>query len=69
MPPALARLLCNAGDCLVTREYSPMSPGVFEHKYYARGIGQFLATTPSTGKSVELISCNMDARCASLPRP
>ena len=69
VPPALARLLCNAGDCLVTREYSPMTPGVFELKYYARGIGQFLATTPSTGKSVELISCNMDARCASLPRP
>ena len=69
VPPALANLLCSAGDCLVTREFSPMSPEVFELKYYARGIGQFLATTPSAAKSVELIECNMDARCASLPQP
>ena len=69
VPPALANLLCSAGDCLVTKEYSPMSPGQFEHKYYTRGIGQFLATTPDAGKSVELFECNMDARCASLPQP
>ncbi len=69
VPPALANLLCSAGDCLVTKEFSPISPEIFELKYYARGIGQFLATTPSEGKSVELISCNMDARCASLPQP
>lgn len=69
VPPALANLLCSASDCLVTREFSPRSPGVVEVKYYARGIGQFLATTPETGKSVELIECNMDARCASLPQP
>ncbi len=69
VPPALANLLCSAGDCLVTKEFSPMSPDVYELKYYTRGIGQFLATTPSTGKSVELIECNMDARCASLPQP
>jgi hypothetical protein len=69
VPPALANLLCGASDCLVTREFSPMSPGVYELKYYTRGIGQFLATTPNEGKSVELIECNMDARCASLPQP
>lgn len=69
VPPALARLLCRAGDCLVTREFSPMSPDVYEVKYYARGIGQFLATTPGTGKSVALVECNMDSRCASLPQP
>ncbi len=69
VPPALAGLLCSAGDCLVTREFSPRAPGVVEVKYFARGIGQFLATTPESGKSVELIECNMDARCASLPQP
>ncbi len=69
VPPALANLLCSAGDCLVTKEFSPMSPEIYELKYYARGIGQFLATTPSEAKSVELIECNMDARCASLPQP
>jgi hypothetical protein len=69
VPPELANLLCRSADCLVTREFSPKAPGVYEHKYYARGIGQFLATTPATGKSVPLVSCNMDARCARLPQP
>jgi hypothetical protein len=36
VPPALANLLCSAGDCLVTKEYSPRSPGVFEHNMDAR---------------------------------
>ncbi len=31
------------GDCLVTQEYSPIDPGVYEDKYYAPGVGQILA--------------------------
>ena len=30
------------GDCLVTLEYTQIEPGVYEHKYYAPGIGQIL---------------------------
>ena len=34
VPRALADLFCP-GDCVVTREYTPLEPGVFELKYYA----------------------------------
>ena len=71
VPQALAQLLCSANDCVVTAEFSALSPGGLEHKYYARGIGFFLATNPNRpGSSVEqLVGCNFDARCASLPQP
>jgi hypothetical protein len=69
VPPALAQLLCAAGDCVVTAEFSPLSPGNLEHKYFARGIGFFLATKPGRGGVEQLVGCNMDARCASLPQP
>jgi hypothetical protein len=26
-------------DCLVTREWTPLDPGVAENKYYAAGVG------------------------------
>lgn len=29
-------------DCLITKEFSPIEPGVAEHKYYAPGIGLIL---------------------------
>jgi hypothetical protein len=29
-------------DCLETKEWSPLEPGVIEHKYYAPGIGLVL---------------------------
>jgi hypothetical protein len=67
VPPALAQLLCAAGDCVVTKEFTPLEPGEFELKYYARGIGLFLETKPADGEVVQLVSCNVDARCASLP--
>jgi hypothetical protein len=66
VPPALARLLC-AGDCIVTAEGAPLEPDVLERKYYAAGIGLFLTTSPGTGERVQLIGCNVDARCAALP--
>ena len=69
VPQKLAQLLCSSGDCVVTKEYSPREPGSFEYKYYARGIGSFLATKPSTGKATQLVNCNFDKRCASLPKP
>lgn len=69
VPPALAQLLCAAGDCVVTAEFTPLEPDALEHKYYARGIGFFLATKPEDGGVEQLVACNFDARCASLPQP
>lgn len=69
VPRALAQLLCANRDCIVTKEFQPLVPGVFERKYYARGIGGFLVIHLDTGDVVQLVDCNMDARCALLPAP
>jgi hypothetical protein len=45
---------CN-GDCLVTDEFSPIEPGLSEHKYYAPGIGKILEVDPLTGERLELV--------------
>jgi hypothetical protein len=68
VPRRLAKLLC-AGDCVVTKNFSLLDPGVFERKYYAPGIGVFLEVEPDSGEVVQLVTCNVDPRCASLPRP
>ena len=67
VPRKLAMLLC-AGNCVVTENFSQLAPGVIERKYYAPGIGVFLETAPDTGEVVRLVSCNVDSRCALLPR-
>ena len=67
MPRPLAEFLCSAGDCVVTREWTPHAPGGFEHKYYAPGIGKFLGTNPPEGTFSRLVSCNIDPRCSALP--
>jgi hypothetical protein len=67
VPPGLARLLC-AGNCVVTRNTSPLEPGRFERKYYAPGIVVFLETAPQTGEVNRLVKCNFDPRCAQLPQ-
>jgi hypothetical protein len=66
VPRRLARLLC-AGDCIVTRNFSLLEPGVFEREYYAPGIGMFLEVEPENGEVVQLFKCNVDPRCAALP--
>ena len=68
VPRRLAKLLC-AGDCVVTKNFSLLDPGVFERKYYAPGIGVFLEVEPDSGEVVQLVTCNVDPRRASLPRP
>ncbi len=40
-------------DLLITKEFSPLEPGVVEHKFYAPGVGQVLAITVSGGSSRE----------------
>jgi hypothetical protein len=69
VPEALAALLCAANDCAVTGEFSPLSPGSFERKYYARNIGLFLEVDPDSGETLQLVDCNFDAKCAALPTP
>lgn len=68
VPRPLAKLLC-AGDCVVTKNFSLLEPGVFARKYYARGIGFFLEVNPDTGEVIQLVNCNLDSRCAALPTP
>lgn len=69
VPQALADLLCAADDCVVTAEFSPLSPDSFERKYYAAGVGLFLEVAPEDAEIVQLVGCNVDARCDSLPTP
>lgn len=68
VPRALAELLCD-GDCVVTGDFTPLEPDVFERKYYAPGIGRFLEVKPEDGEVSQLVDCNLDARCGALPRP
>lgn len=68
VPQALADLLCD-GDCMVTRDFTPIEPDVDELKYYAPGIGFFLEVKPAEGEVLQITGCNMDARCAVLPEP
>jgi hypothetical protein len=68
VPEALARLLCR-DDCIVTKAFTAVAPGVVERKYSAPGIGTFLETAPDTGEVVQLVNCNFDPRCRSLPQP
>lgn len=44
-----------AGNCLVTREFTPLSPGGFEKKYYRPGLGLILAIHPDSGEREVLV--------------
>lgn len=68
VPRALVSIFCN-GDCIVTRNYSLLEPGVFARKYYAPDIGVILEVDPTAHEVVQLTNCNFDARCAKLPKP
>ena len=41
------------GNLVITKEFTPLEPGVVEHKFYAPGVGQVLAVTVSGGSSRE----------------
>lgn len=45
---------CN-GQCLVTRDFTPLEPDVNEYKYFAAGIGLIVETNPDEDERVELI--------------
>ncbi len=66
VPAALAQALCADGDCIVTGEFTPISPDGYERKYYARGVGLFLEVNPEDGEVVTLTECNFAAVCDDL---
>jgi hypothetical protein len=68
VPQELAEMLCN-GDCIVVDEFSPIEPGALGRKYHAAGIGFFLEIDPNSGDVVQLVGCNFDPRCNTLPEP
>jgi hypothetical protein len=65
---------CN-GDCVVTREFTPIEPGHEANKHYAPGIGLILETLPDGGREelVKFIPGNPHvaslARNAGIVRP
>ena len=72
VPQALVDRLCGGVDCVVTKNFSPLEPGVFARKYYARGIGFFLEVEidpeePDGLLTVQLVGCTLDPRCEGLP--
>ena len=67
VPRVLAQRFC-AGNCVVTKNYSLLEPGLFARKYCARGVGTILEVE-NTREVVHLVSCNFDSRCANLPTP
>lgn len=42
-------------DALMTKEWSALKPAIIENKYYARGVGFILETTPDASVRLELL--------------
>lgn len=42
-------------SCVVTGDFTPVEPGVLEHKFYAPGVGLVLELDPATGERTELV--------------
>lgn len=53
------------GNCLVTRDFTPVEPGSEEYKYYAAGVGMMLEVNPEDGVRLELT----DYHPGSSPNP
>lgn len=46
-------------ECIVTRDFSPLDPGVEENKFYKPGVGLILELGVGTAERVELISTSV----------
>ena len=68
VPQELATRFCN-GDCVLTKNYSLLEPGIFSRKPYAPGIGVIAEVELDTDTVVQLSNCSFDPRCVSLPQP
>ena len=64
---ALADHFCENEDCVVTRDFTPLEPGVEERKYYAREVGLFLEIDLEEESFVPLVECNFHALCDDIP--
>ena len=51
-----ARVVSVFADSVLTREWTPLEPKVFEYKLYARGVGTVLELTVPGGDREELVS-------------
>ncbi|HMK52270.1 MAG TPA: hypothetical protein VK551_07200 [Thermodesulfobacteriota bacterium] len=47
---------CSLGNCLKTKETSPLEPDALENKYYAPGVGNVRTVDLVTGEILDLIS-------------
>ena len=52
--PSLRRGSCD-GNCLMTRDFTPLEPDVEENKFYVPGIGLIVEIKPGTTERVELV--------------
>jgi hypothetical protein len=68
VPQQLAERFCS-NDCVVTKNFSLLEPGVIARKYYAPGIGVFLEVEFDPDAVIQLVNCNFDSRCQGLPTP
>lgn len=68
VPQQLANRFCS-NDCIVTKNFSLLEPGVIARKYYARGVGVFLEVEFDPDAVIQLVNCNFDSRCRNLPTP
>jgi hypothetical protein len=48
-----------AGNCLKTRDSTPLEPGNEENKFYAPGIGLIVELDPESGERLELVEVNL----------
>ena len=44
-----------ASTCLVTEEFTPLTPGAIENKYYKPGVGFIFQVKPATGDTLQLV--------------
>jgi len=70
VPKQLADRFCS-GNCVVTKNFSLLEPGIFARKYYAQGVGVILEVeiNPDGNTVSQLVDCNFDSRCTGLPTP
>jgi hypothetical protein len=64
----VATRFCH-GDCVMTKNYSLLEPGIFARKLYAPGVGVILEIELDTNTVIQLSNCSFDPRCVNLPQP
>ena len=47
------------GDCLITKDFTPLEPDVEENKYYKPGVGLILEIDQEEGERLELVSYSL----------